>query len=155
MPDSQHTHHGANHKEHKPSLDQRARSVPYKKKFIGAVFFTLLFYLGIVALITSVVAFFYVAPEFKKRSAELIVASLGFCMLSWLIAYMKRRGTLCPLCKSTPFLDNLARKHDKAYRVKPFNYGTTAVLNAAVIQRWRCMYCGTSFDLLKTKSELK
>ena len=126
MPDSQHTHHGANHKEHKPSLDQRARSVPYKKKFVVAVFFTLLFYLGIVALITSVVAFFYVAPEFKKRSAELIVASLGFCMLSWLIAYMKRRGTLCPLCKSTPFLDNLARKHDKAYRVKPFNYGTTA-----------------------------
>ena len=40
--------------------------MPYKKKFIGAVFFTLLFYLGIVALITSVVAFFYVAPEFKK-----------------------------------------------------------------------------------------
>ena len=106
-------------------------------------------------MITSAVAFFYAAPEFKKRSAELIVASLGFCMLSWLIAYMKRRGTLCPLCKSTPFLDNLARKHDKAYRVKPFNYGTTAVLNAAVIQRWRCMYCGTSFDLLKTKSELK
>jgi hypothetical protein len=146
MPDSQHTQHGANHKEHKPSLDQRARSVPYKKKFVLA---------GIVALITSAVAFFYVTPEFKKRSAELIVASLGFCMLSWLIAYMKRRGTLCPLCKSTPFLDNLARKHDKAYRVKPFNYGTTAVLNAAVIQRWRCMYCGTSFDLLKTKSELK
>ena len=95
--------------------------MPYKKKFITAVFFTLLFYLGIVALITSVVAFFYAAPEFQKRSAELIVASLGFCMVSWLIAYMKRRSTLCPLCKSTPFLDNLARKHDKAYRIKPFN----------------------------------
>ena len=96
MPDSEYTPNGANHKEHKPSLDQRARSVPYRKKFIGAVFFTLLFYLGIIALITSAVAFFYAAPEFKKRSAELIVASLGFCMLSWLIAYMKRRRHTLP-----------------------------------------------------------
>ena len=161
MPDSEHTPKRAGQKQHKsspkptykPSRDSMARSVPYKKRFIVAVLFTLVFYLSVIALITAVVVFIYADPSLKKHSAELLIACLGACLVFWLIAYMKRRSTLCPLCKSTPFLDNLARKHGKAYRIKPFNYGTTAILNATCIQRWRCMYCGTSFDLLKSKKK--
>jgi len=161
MPDSEHTAKRAVRRKHKsftthtykPSCDSRARSVPYKKKFIVAVLFTLVFYLSIVALLTAVVVFFYADSELKKRSAEILVACLGACILSWLISYVRLRSTLCPLCKSTPYLDNLANKHGKSYRIRPFNHGTTAILNTVFIQRWRCMYCGTSFDLLKSKKK--
>ncbi|MGB2401869.1 MAG: hypothetical protein ACPIA7_00515 [Akkermansiaceae bacterium] len=159
MPDQEHTTKSADHRKHKshnkrsykPSCDSRARSVPYKKKFIVAVLATLVFYLCVAALITAVVVFFYADPELKKRAAEILVACLGACIFSWLIAYMRRRSTLCPLCKSTPYLDNLAHKHGKAYRIKPLNHGTTAILTTTFFQRWRCMYCGTTFDLLKRK----
>lgn len=165
MPGSEHTSKRADHKKrrlpprsvakncYKPSCDKRARSIPYKKRFIVAVLFSLVFYISIIGLITAAVAFFYINPELKKRAAELLVACLAACIVSWFIAYMKRRSTLCPLCKSTPFLDNLAHKHGKAYRIRPLNYGTTAILNTLFIQRWRCMYCGTCFDLLRRKKK--
>ena len=159
MPDPDHTTRSARHRKHKsfgkhiyrPSADTRARSVPYKKKFIVAVLFTLVFYLSIAALITAVVVFFYADPGLKKRSAEILIACLVACIISWLISYMRRRSTLCPLCRSTPYLDNLARKHGKAYRITPLNHGTTVILTTTFFQRWRCMYCGTTFDLLKRK----
>ncbi len=165
MPESDHTSKRADHKKRKsfsrsksragckPSSDNRARSIPYKKRFIVAVLFSLVFFISLIGLITSAVAFFYVSAELKKRTAELLIVCLAACIVTWFCAYIKRRSTICPLCKSTPFLDNLAHKHTKAYRIRPFNYGVTAILNTLFIQRWRCMYCGTSFDLLKVKKK--
>jgi uncharacterized membrane protein (DUF485 family) len=152
MPPSGHTRNSPGLK--KPEYpSQHSRSLPYKSRFIVAILFSLLFYLGIIALITSAVAFFFVSAEFKKISAEILIACLGISLVTWLISYVKRRGALCPFCKSTPFADNLARKHEKAFRLRPLNYGTTAILTALFLQRWRCMYCGISFDLRKTQKK--
>jgi len=132
-------------------MEQRARSVPYKHAFVIAVLSTLIFYLSVIAFITSVLAFSTVATEFKRGAAYTLATLLPLCALFWVIAYFKRRKATCPLCKCTPFLDNLAHKHQKAFRIRPLNYGTTAVINVLFTQRWRCMYCGTPFDILKSK----
>lgn len=138
---------------HKLSLEQRSRSVPYRRPYVIAVLSTLLFYFSLVAFFTSAVAFFLAPDELRRGAAYLFVGMLPVCALLWIISYFKRRKATCPLCKCTPFLDNLAHKHQKSYRVKPLNHGTTAVLNVVFTQRWRCMYCGTPFDILKTKNK--
>ncbi len=140
-------------KRHKLTLEQRSRSVPYKKPFVVAVLATILFYLSLICFLTCMVTFAIAPPELMRGSAYAMIGMLPICALFWTIAYFKRRKATCPLCKCTPFLDNLALKHQKSFRVKPFNYGTTAVLNVVCCQRWRCMYCGTPFDLLKPKKE--
>lgn len=109
----------------------------------------LVFYLSIIALLTAAATFFFVPAELKKTAADILVGCMVVLSGSWLASYVKRRKALCPLCKCTPFLDNLAHKHEHAYRIKPLNYGTTAILTTILFQRWRCMYCGTPFDLLK------
>jgi hypothetical protein len=133
----------------KLSLNHRTRSVPHKKPFVRAVLASLLFYLGLIAVVTSAIAFLSSSPELKQGAAHLLVGLLAACCILWFVAFFMRRSAICPLCKSPPFLDNQALKHEKAYRCKPFNYGTTAILNVLVAQRWRCMHCGTPFDLLK------
>ena len=149
MPRSEHTPGRDTRSRRGSSPSHRGRSVTFKKRFVLAVLATLVFYLSIIALITAAVAFFFVPPELKKTAADILVRCLVVFSAAWLISYMKRRRALCPLCKSTPFLDNLAHKHEHAYRIRPLNYGTTAILTTILFQRWRCMYCGTPFDLLK------
>lgn len=135
----------------KMSIEQRARSVPYKRAFVVAVITTLLFYLGIIALTTCVVIFFTAPAELKQGAGYTFALIMPAAAFFWVISYFKRRKATCPLCKCTPFLDNLAHKHQKSFRLRPLNYGTTAILNTVFTQRWRCMYCGTPFDLLKLK----
>jgi len=138
----------------KLSLGHRSRSVRHKRPFIIAVIASLLFYFGLIAFAASLFAFFSAPPQFKKSAAYILVAIPPICSLFWTIAYFKRRRALCPLCNSTPLLDNLASKHEKACRCKPLNYGTTAILSSIFRQRFRCMYCGTPFDFMKPKSGL-
>jgi len=151
MPTSVHSDDQKTTTSKKMSIEQRARSVPYKHAFVVAVIATLLFYLGIIALITCAVAFFAVSKELKQGAGYTFAIILPVTAFFWVISYFKRRKATCPLCKCTPFLDNLAHKHQKSFRLRPLNYGTTAVLNAVFTQRWRCMYCGTPFDILKLK----
>lgn len=135
----------------KLTLEQRSRSVPYRRPFVIAVLFSLLFYLGLIAFLTSLVAFFLAPHEIRRSAAYVLVTILPVCAFLWGLSYLKRRKATCPLCKCTPFLDNLAHKHQKAFKVRPLNHGTTAIFNVVLAQRWRCMYCGTPFDILKTK----
>lgn len=135
----------------KLTIEQRARSVPYKRPFVWAITTTLLFYLGIIAFLTSGIAFCLMSETARRGAAVTTGALLPICALLWITSYLKRRKATCPLCKCTPFLDNLARKHKKSFKIWPFNYGTTAILNTLLTQRWRCMYCGTPFDILKPK----
>jgi hypothetical protein len=137
--------------QRKLPLERRCRSVPYRRPFIVAILYTLVFYIALVGFVTLVVTFFLVPQEMKRIVAYLVAAMLPACGILWTISYFKRRKASCPLCKCTPFLDNLAHKHQKAFKVRPFNHGTTAVFNVVLSQRWRCMYCGTPFDILKTK----
>lgn len=145
--------HQASKARQKLTLEHRARSVPHKKPFVFAVIATLLFYLGLIAFITGVFAFFNSPKELKQGAADILVAIPPVCGVLWMIAYIMRRRAICPLCRSTPLLDNLAHKHQKALRCKPFNFGTTAILSVLFTQHFRCMHCGTPFDLLKPKTE--
>ncbi len=127
----------------------RARSVHDKGPYKLAVFFMLVHYLSIVALITCVVIFI-LHP--KQASVPPLIGSIGATLFTWLVAFIKRRSVRCPLCKGSPLLDSGAVKHAKAYRLRPLNHGNTAILGILFLSRFRCMYCGTPYDLLKKPS---
>jgi hypothetical protein len=78
-----------------------------------------------------------------------VVGGILFSALTWLIAFFKRRGAFCPLCKGTPLINSGARAHIQARRIPPFNYGVSAILSIIANQKFSCMYCGSYFDLLK------
>ncbi len=129
----------------------RARSLPSARPFRVAVFFTTIHYLGIVATITALVAFFL---EPTQAASRIFIGGMLFSAVTWLIAFFKRRGTYCPLCKGTPLINTGARTHARAQRLLPFNHGVTATLSIIAMQKFRCMYCGSDYDLLKPSSRL-
>jgi len=128
----------------------RARSIHDKRPFNRAIFFTLVHYLcGIAVLTCGVILFVHPAPMTMVKP---LVASVIAFAVTWLISFLRRRSARCPLCKGSPLLDSGAAKHAKAYRLRPFNHGTTAVLGILFLNRFRCMYCGTPYDLQKPSS---
>jgi hypothetical protein len=129
----------------------RARSLPSRKPFDGAVGLAMLHYFGIIATLTAVIACF---KQPSLLASQVAVGGIVFSALSWLLAYMKRRATFCPLCKGTPLANSGALTHRKALRLGPFNHGTTAIFSIIARQKFRCMYCGSDFDLLKKPSYL-
>ena len=135
----------------RPSADPvtRARSLHDKRPYNVAVFFTLVHYLCLIAFATCVVI---VILHPKPASIPPLVVSIAASLVTWLISYIRRRSTRCPLCKGSPLLDSGAAKHAKAYRLPPLNHGATAVLGILFLNRFRCMYCGTPYDLLKRSS---
>ena len=125
----------------------RARSIHDKRPFHRAIFFTLVHYLSGIAFVTcGVILFLHSTP---MTVAKPLVASAVTFAVTWLISFLRRRSARCPLCKGSPLLDSGAAKHAKAYRLRPFNHGTTAVLGILFLNRFRCMYCGTPYDLQK------
>ena len=132
-----------------PETNVRSRSVHDKRPYNVAVLLTLLHYLCVVALITSVVIVILNPKQDAMRPLVLSAVGSG---VTWLIAYLKRRSARCPLCKGSPLVDTGASKHVKAYRLRPLNHGSTAVLGILFLHRFRCMYCGTPYDLLKKPS---
>lgn len=129
----------------------RVRSIPHRRPFVHAVFFSAMNYMGIIAGITTLAAFL-VQPS--RIATRVFVLCIGFSALTWLIAYFKRRSAHCPLCKGTPLINTGALPHKKAVRLFPFNHGISAILSIIATQRFRCMDCGTCYDLLKTPSHL-
>ncbi len=124
----------------------RARSLPYRKPFVIGVALWFLFFLGMLAAGTAIVVF---SQEPSVLATRVFVGSLGFSGLAWLLAFFKRRSAFCPLCKGTPLMNSGALAHSKAVRLPPLNHGVTAMLSIAATQEFRCMYCGSHFDLLK------
>lgn len=128
----------------------RARSIHNKQPFTAAVFFTLLHYLCLISLLTCLVL---LALSSSKQALVMpLVASLIASLVTWLIAFIRRRSARCPLCKGSPLIESGAVKHAKAYRLRPLNHGATAILGILFLNRFRCMYCGTHYDLLKRSS---
>jgi uncharacterized membrane protein (UPF0136 family) len=125
--------------------------VPSARPFRVAVFLTSLHFLGLIATVTALVGFFLQPSMLASR---LLVAGIIFSALSWLIAYFKRRGVHCPLCKGTPLINSGALPHARARRIGPFNHGVSAVLSIMATQKFRCMYCGSDYDLLKPRTRL-
>ena len=125
---------------------QRARSVPFKRPFVGAIILTVFFYISLIGLGSTVFVFFTRQDTF---TAFLMIGFGASAVVLWILSFLKRRDARCPLCKGTPLLDSAARKHIHAKRFFPLNYGTSAVLSSIFRQRYTCQYCGTPFDLLK------
>ena len=133
----------------KPNQVARARSVPHKGVFVRCVILSSLHYLGILAVLATIAAF---VTHPSRLATLVLVGALAFTAITWLITFFKRRCTHCPLCKGTPLIDSGALPHQKAKRLFPLNYGTTATLSIIAFQKFRCMYCGTEYDLLKPSS---
>jgi uncharacterized membrane protein (UPF0136 family) len=129
----------------------RARSVPSARPFRVAVFFESLHFLGLITTATALAGFLLQPSLLASR---LLVAGIVFSAVSWLIAYFKRCGVHCPLCKGTPLINSGALPHTRARRIGPFNHGLTAVLSIMATQKFRCMYCGSDYDLLKPRTRL-
>ncbi|MEO8617690.1 MAG: hypothetical protein ABI600_21355 [Luteolibacter sp.] len=108
-------------------------------------------FLGIVATITALVSFIRQPSEL---ATNIIIGGIIFSAVTWFLAFFKRRATFCPLCKGTPLINSGALTHSKAIHIFPFNHGTTATFSIIATQRFRCMYCGSDFDLLKPPSRL-
>lgn len=130
----------------------RARSLPSSHPFNVAVFFSALHYLALITTVTAFVLFF---KEQSQLAVKFIVGGTIFSVITWLIAFFKRRAAHCPLCKGTPLINSGALAHSKATRVFPFNHGVSSTLTILVAQRFCCMYCGSDFDLLKIPSHLR
>jgi hypothetical protein len=125
--------------------------VPSARPFRVAVFCTSLYFLSLVATATALTGFI-LRPNLL--ASRLVVAGIAFSALTWLIAYFKRRSVHCPLCKGTPLVNSGARPHARARRIRPFNHGISAVISIMAIQNFRCMYCGSEFDLLKPRNRM-
>ncbi len=130
----------------------RARSLPSSRPFNVAVFFSALHYLGIITTLTAFILFFW---EPSKLATHIIVGGISFSAVTWMIAFFKRRSACCPLCKGTPLINSGALAHSRATRIFPLNHGVSATLAIIATQKFRCMYCGSDFDLLKTPSHLR
>jgi hypothetical protein len=116
-----------------------------------AVFASSIHYLGLVVAVTALVC---VLLEPGQPAVRVLVGGMIFSAVSWLIAFFKRRSTFCPLCKGTPLINSGARVHTRAWRLFPLNHGVTATLSIMTCQKFRCMYCGSDFDLLKPPTRL-
>ena len=130
-------------------VETRARSVPHRQVFVRAVMLSAIHYLGIFAAVTTLVVFF-IQPT--PLATKVFMLCIGFTGFTWLVSFFKRRQTHCPLCKGTPLINSGALAHQKATKIFPFNHGVSATLSIIATQKFRCMYCGTLFDMLKTPS---
>lgn len=126
-----------------------ARSLHSSRPFNVAAIFATLNYLGIVVTLTALVLIF-TDPSLLAR--DVFIGGITFSGVTWLIAFFKRRSAHCPLCKGTPMINSGALPHSRATRIFPLNHGTTATLSIITTQSFRCMYCGSDFDMLKTPS---
>lgn len=133
-----------------PSHSHGARSIRHKGVFLRCVVFAMIHYVALVVALTFAYIL-YRHPE--ERIAWWLAGSIGGVGVTWLMTYIARRSARCPLCKGTPLLDTPATKHQKALRIKPLNYGMTAQLQLILSHRFRCMYCGTPFDLLRRSGQ--
>jgi hypothetical protein len=133
------------------SRDLRARSLPSARPTRVVVLISAIHYLGLIASVTALVC---VLKKPGQMAANLFVGCMIFSAVTWMVAFFKRRSTFCPLCKGTPFINSGARVHMRARRLFPFNHGVTATLSVIAMQKFRCMYCGSYYDLLKPRMRL-
>lgn len=130
----------------------RARSIHHKRPFTVAVFFALVHYLCLIGMATCIVI--VILNPTSAAVLPLIVAVIASLVTS-LISFFRRRSARCPLCKGSPLFDSGAVKNAKAYRLPPLSYAATAVFGILFLSRFRCMYCGTPYDLLKRSSSAR
>jgi hypothetical protein len=139
------------------SSQPRYRSVPFRSGFYVATLWTILHLFCVFSTIIAIVMFFlYHQSANFGTFKRIIIVGAGSSVLTLIISYSKRRAARCPLCIGTPLLNSGALSHKRSVSLGPFNEGFTSVLSIACTQKFRCMYCGTRYDLLKpSRSKLR
>lgn len=125
------------------------RSLPSSHPFKVAAFCMFMHYLGLVTVISTFV-WFMIQPN--QLAMKVVLGGIGFSAVTWPMAFFKRRSARCPLCLGTPLINSGALPHSRALRTYPLNHGVTATLSILATRSFRCMYCGSDFDLRKTPS---
>ena len=129
-----------------PKASSKARSLHHPQKFVVALLFAALHFLTLFGVATCVVLFI---QEPNQQTVELLIGSVAISIATWIVAYFKRKKPLCPLCKGTPLVESGALPHPRAFRIRPLNHGVSAVLSTLFTHQFRCMYCGSRYDLLR------
>ena len=124
----------------------KARSIHHPQKYVVALFFAALHFLTLFAVATCLVLFIM---DPHLRTVQLLIASVAISIATWIVSYVKRKKPLCPLCKGTPLVESGALPHPRAFRIRPLNHGVSAVLSALFTHQFRCLYCGSRYDLLR------
>lgn len=134
----------------------RYRSLPYKASFYWAVIWTLMYWCCTAVTITLVVMFIVYYEQgngiLYKRP---IMLAFGATIFTMVVSYYQRRTARCPLCIGTPLINTGALTHKRSTKFGPISEGYTSVLSIALTQKFRCMYCGTRYDLLKMSRRKK
>lgn len=128
----------------------RLRSVPYKSPFVGAEIYAFFNYCAAVAVITCL-PLFLLFPT--PGNMKILVTCIILYAVTGVASFLKRRHVICPLCKGTPLISSRAHVHSKATRIFPLDYGTSTMVTLLFTQTFRCMYCGSRFDLLKSRPD--
>ncbi len=128
----------------------RYRSIPYRTPYLMAVVWTLIHWCCMTATLTLVIFFLYHhhAGKGAKYKRPIIIAA-GGTILTLIVSHYKRRVVRCPLCIGTPLINTGALTHKRSRKFGPLNEGQCSILSIAMTQKFRCMYCGTRYDLLK------
>jgi DNA-directed RNA polymerase subunit RPC12/RpoP len=102
------------------------------------------------ATLTLVIFFLYHhhAGKGAKYKRPIIIAA-GGTILTLIVSHYKRRVVRCPLCIGTPLINTGALTHKRSRKFGPLSEGQCSILSIAMTQKFRCMYCGTRYDLLK------
>jgi len=117
--------------------------------FVRAEIVIFLNWLAAVAVLTCV-PIVLLGPT--HRAIRILIICLAVYGFTSLISFLTRRSLLCPLCKGTPLAASRAHVHPKATRIFPLDHATSAVFSLIFTQTFRCMYCGSRFDLLKPRT---
>jgi hypothetical protein len=127
------------------------RSLPYKRPFVWVLVLDLAAVLA--ALGSAGCGVVLMIEGSSALMAGLCVGFLLVVLVLLAVGYPVRRAAKCPLCRGTPLVDSRASKHAHATRVPPLSHGLSARLGLMMVQRFRCMYCGTPYDLYKKPGE--
>lgn len=139
-----------------PDALARCRSVPYRTPYYFALFWTILHVFCVISTLMMVVLFFLNHQQangfnFKRY----IIAGAISSLVTLIISYSRRRAARCPLCIGTPLMNTGALTHKRSTTIGPLNEGYSALVSIAFTQKFRCMYCGTRYDLLKSTHKKK
>lgn len=130
----------------------RLRSVPHRAAFYHAAFWTVIHLFCVLSAITTLIIFFIHHKQISfHQYKKTMLFFVGMSLLTLIISFYKRRLARCPLCLGTPLMNTGALAHKRSFALRPLNHGFTAVLSIACTQKFRCMYCGTGYDLLKQR----
>lgn len=125
---------------------RRYRSIPHRRHFFAAALWWSLHTLSLLAMLVILIITIILR---NQQSISYLLLAMGIMAVTWFITFLFRRAAKCPLCRGTPLWDNGNAKHQKAHRIRPFNYGYSAMLKLVSTQHFRCMDCGTAYDLTK------